>query len=101
MKAAENGDHDALLNLGGLYLKQRKTDKAKASFIKAIDAGVVDAINQLAWLHFELGSNFKEALSLARIGYERKPDYYSAHTLTTILLWGKTYHKVLNYFYNG
>lgn len=98
MKAAENGDHDALLNLGGLYLKQRKIDKAKASFIKAIDAGVVDAINQLAWLHFELGSNLKEALSLARIGYERKPDYYSAHTLTTILLWGENLSQSLELF---
>ncbi|WP_273049244.1 tetratricopeptide repeat protein [Pseudoalteromonas sp.] len=89
IKAAESGDHDALLNLGGLYQKQRKLDKAKASFIKAVDAGVVDAINQLAWLYFELCSNLKEALSLAKIGYERKPDYYSAHTLTTILLWGE------------
>ncbi|WP_457934294.1 tetratricopeptide repeat protein [Pseudoalteromonas sp. SCSIO 43210] len=89
IKAAESGDHDALLNLGGLYQKQRKLDKAKASFIKAVDAGVVDAINQLAWLYFELGSNLKEALQLARTDYERKPDYFNTHTLTTILLWGE------------
>ena len=51
LRAIENGNTNAMYNLGNLYEKQEKYEKAEQMYLKAIQNGDVEAIFNLGVLY--------------------------------------------------
>jgi len=114
------------MGLGIIYDTQKKYDKAKEQYQKAlkINPKFVPAANNLAYLYAEKGENIDEALNLAQSAKEQFPDdphisdtlgwiYYKKNVFTLAITYLKEasgkipdqsmmrYHLGMAYYKNG
>jgi TPR repeat protein len=91
LKAIENGDNNALFNLGNLYNEQKQFGKAEEYYLKAIEKEVVSAANSLSWCYFKQGKNIEKALRLISEDYLHDQNYQNTHTFALMLLWAEDF----------
>src|SRR3989304_5495433 len=116
----------AVIGLGIIYDAQKKYDKAKEYYQKAlkISPKFAPAANNLSYLYAEKGENIDEALNLARSAKEQFPDdphisdtlgwvYYKKNVFSRAIVYLKEatekvtnnavmrYHLGMAYFKNG
>jgi len=90
----------ALIGLGIIYDAQKKFDKAKDYYQKAlkINPKFVPAANNLAYLYAEKGENIDEALTLAQSAKEQFPDDpHISDTLGWIFYKKNIYTRAITY----
>jgi Flp pilus assembly protein TadD len=120
------GSLSALMGLGMIYDTQKKYDKAKEYYQKALKVNpkFAPAANNLAYLYAEKGESIDEALSLAQSAKEQFPDdphisdtlgwvYYKKNIFTRAITYLKEanekisnnstmrYHLGMAYYKNG
>ena len=96
LKAVDKDHADAMYNLAVLYKTEFKDiKKAEKYYLKAVDKDHADAMNNLAWLYFEMKKTKEKALRLAEKSYANQKSIYSAHTLSTILLWNNEIQRAI------
>ena len=101
LRRSNKNSKDILGLIGILYKEQKEYDKAEEYYLKAIDSGVNDALNSLAWFYFEIGESSLKSLESAQTSYRKLKGYHNTHTLATVLLWredfSKSYEKFLEW----
>jgi len=67
----------------------------KEIIVNAVEKGDAGAMNNLAWIYFEMEKNKEKALKLAEAAYTSEKDIYNAHTLSTTLLWNNEIQRAI------
>ncbi|MCP4630632.1 MAG: NACHT domain-containing protein [bacterium] len=82
--------------LGSLYaVSGQNLKKAEKYYLMAADKGHAGAMNNLAWLYFEMKKTKEKALIFAEEAYTNQKNIYIAHTLGTILLWNNEIQRAI------
>ncbi|MDQ7086165.1 MAG: hypothetical protein Q9M36_15195 [Sulfurovum sp.] len=87
-------------------MNKKEYEKAESYYLKAIESGDNDALNNLGVLYFIQAKNINEALSLVQKSDNYQNDLDSRHTLATVLLWKEdftqSYEKFIEFLeYDG
>ena len=87
---------DEIVNLATLYaVAKQNLEKAEKYLLMAVEKEHAGAMNNLAWLYFEMKKDKEKALKLAEAVYTSEKNIYHAHTLCTILLWNNEIQRAI------
>jgi len=83
-----------------VWCNRRETEfqdikKAEKYYLMAVEKEHAGAMNNLAWIYFEMKKNKEKALQFAEAAYANQKDIYKAHTLSTILLWNNEIQRAI------
>ncbi|NRA21658.1 MAG: tetratricopeptide repeat protein [Oceanospirillaceae bacterium] len=101
-QAIAKGDVNALNNLAILYADQKDYPQAIDCYQQVIAKGDINtssaAMNELAWLYYQLYSEPEQSLNLIKRSVELKAGMDNTHSLAIILLWQGEYRQSVTAF---
>ena len=106
LTSSKKSTKEILYSIGYLYSEKKEYKKGEEYYLKGIESGDKNALNNLSWLYFKQAIKADESLSLAYKCYDSTQELNNTHTLATVLLWkeefSKSYDKFLEFLeYEG